>query len=291
MSDSTIKKQLLKFIFKVGIDLDTLVFILNHDSEKIKSWFTEADNFSINQALLNQLSNFFKITEEQILSGDYNTKTLRFIYFGKKLSLDPPDKYKEYSHSKTRTSAHILKYLSLTRGQHFSDNLIQSFDISPTFFDSLDNNINLLFFIELLEKVKPILTKKEYDQLGGLLFLGIKNSGLGKEFASKDNYYSCYNTLIQNLSLFDNNFIYKTHLTPERLVFQARLNNETIEPLRIENERLLNITNYRKTLLEWIPYLSQLAPLESKINKCITQGDSYTEYEFVLPKSNNLFLL
>ncbi|MCH2533558.1 MAG: hypothetical protein MK008_03850 [Bdellovibrionales bacterium] len=289
MSDK--KRQILKFIFKVGIDLKTLVYILEYDVNKIKAWFTNVHDNSLNEALLKQLTNFFKITEDQILLEKYNCKNLRFIYFGKKFDTEPPEKYKEYSYSKTRTSAHILKYLSLTRGQHFSDDLIQSFNISPTFFDSLDNEINLVFFIELLEKVKPLISQKEYNQLGCLLFLGIKNSTLGKEFASKNNYYSCYNTLIKNLNLFDNNFIYNTQLTPEKLIFQARLNNENIEPLNIDNQRLSNITFYRKTLLEWIPYLSELAPLQSKINKCITQGDSYTEYEFELPKAHSLFLL
>lgn len=291
MSMSDEKKQLLKFIFKVGIDLKTLVYILDYDANKIKAWFTNINDHSLNTTLLKQLANFFQVTEDQILLEKYNPKSLRFIYFGNQFDTDPPEKYKICSHSKTRTSAHILKYLSLTRGQHFADDLIQSFNISPTFFDSLDNEINLVFFIELLEKVKPLISKKEYDQLGGLLFLGIKNSVLGKEFASKNNYYSCYNTLIKNLNLFDNNFIYNTQLTPKKLIFQARLNNENIEPLMIDNERLTNITNYRKTLLEWIPYLSELAPLQSKINKCITQGDSCTEYEFELPKTQSLFLI
>lgn len=285
------KKQLLKLIYKIGIDLESLVFILGCNSNKIKQWFTNNETYELNEPLLTQLTIYFQITEDQILEESYNTKHLRSKYFGKKIKLDPPEKYKQYSFSNTRTSAHILKYLSLTRGQHFSDDLIQSFDLSPCFFDNLDNKINLIFFIELLEKVKPLLTKKEFKQLGAVLFLGIKNSSLGEKFLKNNNYYSCYSTLIENLNLFDSNFIYKTELTPSKLIFQATLNKKNIEPLNIKTQRLANITNYRKTLLEWIPYLSQLAPLKAQVNSCVTQGDAFTEYEFELPKANNLFII
>ena len=162
MNSAETKKQLLKFIFKVGIDLKTLVYILDYDVDKIKAWFTDISDQSLNNPMLKQLTSFFQITEDQILLEKYNPKSLRFIYFDNKFENEPPEKYKLHSYSKTRTSAHILKFLSLTRGQHFSDDLIQSFNISPTFFDSLDNEINLVFFIELLEKVKPLITKKEY---------------------------------------------------------------------------------------------------------------------------------
>lgn len=278
-----ISKAVRHLIGSVGLPLGQSAEALGMTPSEFMEWWS-LEHQPLEYSHLHNLSQYLHIDDDSIVSGNLEYSLVRQRIFSSDLAL--PKRYQECAFSFTRSTAHIIKYLQVSRGQHFSDRIVQNLNVNPRLFESLDNKISILFFIDLMRILvaEPSVTKDEFDFLSSTIFLTLSETSLGHQFKEQSTYYDCYRVLVENLHLFDNNFIYTPQLNKNSFVFIARLNHERIGPLNLKPENIQHILQYKKRLIGWFPYLSNLAPLTVCERRCITRGDAWIEQVVEFPR-------
>lgn len=273
-----------QLILDTGLPLNRAPDALGMTSSDFMQWWSSKGKLKSQDLKFKEFAQFFGITEDQILSRNYDPGLLRSRIFQNPLSL--PEKYSVNQFSFVRTSAHIFKYLILTRGQHFADTIAFKLNISPLLYQNLNNRISLNYFLDLLEMLeKHGFTQKELDTLSGVLFLGLAESDLFNEFKKSTSYYECYETLANNLKMFDQNFIYESELDRSKYVMKTLLPYENHNHFRWSEAQINKLHRYRQLLVGWFPYLCGLPPVIPKVSHKLVPEGIQTECAVTFPKS------
>lgn len=248
------------FIKDVGLPFNKAPEALGLKSSDFLNWWSGNNPQLVQSNHLSTLSQFLRIDEDDIVERTYNKDLVRSVFFTGSAVL--PEKYSQNQFSYLRSSAHIIKFLTLSRGQHFSDMIMQKMNIGPLIYANLDNKISLNYFIDLLELLAEHgLKQDELDSLACVLFLSLGDTPLGQKFKKAKTYYESYEVLAQNIHLFDSNFTYNFELDRKHIQLQAVLyfdNHPHIDWSRTNINRLLR---YRRFLIGWFPYMANLAPI------------------------------
>ena len=213
------------FIKDVGLPFNRAPEALGVKSTDFMNWWAGNDPKLIKYRELISLSQFLNIDENTIIDGSYDKQFVRSLLF-----VDPqtlPEKYSLNQFSYMRTSAHIMKFLTLTRGQHFSDLIMRKLNISPAIYGDLNNRISLNYFVDLLEVLAGYgLMQDELDNLACVMFLSLSDTPLGEKFKKATNYYDCYEIVANNVHLFDSNFVYTFDLDRKKIQLRSFLQYE-----------------------------------------------------------------
>jgi len=248
-----------KFIKDVGMPFNLGPEALGMKPSQFMQWMAGQDVF-IDRPQLTSLSQYLNLNEDSFVNGTYDKNLVRRRLFESSSAL--PEKYSQNQFSYVRSSAHIIKYLTLTRGQHFSDQILRSLNVSPLIYANIDNRISINYFVDLLDAIaKTDLSQTEIDSLAGMLFLGIEGTDLGDKFKEAETYYQCYEVLSQNITLFDSNFEYKFELDKDQVHIHSTFLFDKHFQEKWSLEKILRLERYRHLLSGWYPFLSKLAPV------------------------------
>ncbi|MEK6628994.1 MAG: hypothetical protein AABY53_10240 [Bdellovibrionota bacterium] len=253
-------EQVRSFIKDIGLPLNRAPEALGVKSSDFLSWWSGHQPQLIESKQLISLGRFLNIDEDQIVTGTYDKTHVRAVLFGGPLVL--PDKYSKNQFSYLRSSAHVIKFLTLTRGQHFSDMIMRKLNVSPLIYSDQNNKISLNYFMDLLELLSQNgLTQDELDSLACVLFLSLGETTLGKKFKNAKTYYECYEILAQNIHLFDSNFDYSFELDQVRCKISANLHFDNHSHIDWAKARVNKLFRYRIFFVAWLPYLAKLSPV------------------------------
>lgn len=283
-------KLIMKFIKDVGMPFNLGPEALGIKASEFMQWISGKE-ILIGQPHLISLAQYLNLNEDCILDGTYDKDLIRKRLFGTVDAL--PEKYSQNQFSYSRSSAHIPKYLTLTRGQHFSDMILRKLNISPLLYSNLNNHVSINYFMDLLETLAESgLSEKELDNLAGVLFLAIEDTALGLKFKKAQTYYECYEILSQSSQLFDCNFSYNFDLDRNQVRIESFLEYGKHFHINWSIAKLNRLIRYRHILMGWFPYLSKLPPIlpEHKVEYC--EGGLKTTYtiKFAEMTSSLLYL-
>ncbi|OQW53404.1 MAG: hypothetical protein A4S09_07330 [Proteobacteria bacterium SG_bin7] len=253
-----------KLIMDVGLPLNRAPDALGLTPKEFLRWWSNSSRVKLPRRAMTSLASFLKIDEKQIAEQNYSKENIRTTLFGGSYIL--PERYSVNRFSHLRSSAHIAKYISLTRGQHFCDKIMTSLGVPLLLYRDLEETISLNYFIDLLDILgKNGFSENELESLACLLFLGIENTDLGKKFSAARSYAECYDVLAKNIYSFDSNFIYASDLDTTRYILKAYLPYDRHYHFNIDHEHVTRLFRYRQTLIGWFPYLARLVPIRPMV--------------------------
>lgn len=248
------------FIVDIGLPLVKASEGLGVSSDDFMKWWAGTAPRTIKDKQLLSLAQYFTIDENQIINKSYDKNFVRSQFLtGSKLL---PEKYAKNKFSYLRSSAHIIKFLNLTRGQAFSDMILRKMNVFPLIYDDLNNRISLNYFMDLLDTLAENgLTQIELDSLCCMLFLTLQHTPLGEKFRKARTYFECYEVVANNVHLFDNNFVYSFDLDNRGIKIQAFLQYESHTHIQWTQGRMDRLLRYRQILVGCYAYLSNLTPI------------------------------
>lgn len=250
-----------EFIKDIGMPLNKAASAIGVKPQDFLDWWVgkKTTNKLIHQKGIERLSSFLNISEDSVFQKNYSKELLRKRLFENPLEL--PEKYSTKSYSFLRSSAHIIKYITLSRGQHFTDQLLQKLDLSPLIYDDTQNKINIKYFIDLLETLKATgFPQSELDFIASLLFLSVNGTRFHSDFLKASNYQDCFIAFAQNISNLESNFEYQLDIDSKNFKIVTTLHFENHHDLdnSISFDTLLR---YRTICLSWFPRLSNFLPI------------------------------
>lgn len=252
-----------KLIVDIGLPLNQAPDALGLASKKFLHWWSNP-RIKLASGSLTTLASFLNIDEDEIRNQSYDKENIRTTLFGGTFLL--PQNYSTNRFSHVRSSAHIAKYVALTRGQHFCDKIMASLGVPLLLYRDLNETISLNYFIDLLDILgKNGFSENELESLACLLFLGIEDTALGKKFAAARSYAECYEVLAKNIYSFDSNFIYTSDLDTTQYILKAYLPYERHCHFNLDSDAVTRLLRYRRTLIGWFPYLARLVPIRPMV--------------------------
>lgn len=245
-------------------------------------WSNEKSTLKIGHEPFSRITEMVGIDENKLFTGTYDRDLARKRLLGDFQAL--PARYQENQNSFIRTSAHIIRYIVLTRGQYFADQVLYSLSVSPLIYQELGTQkINLTYFADLLEILTQRgFTQEELDTLASVIFLSLQETKLGQSFGESENFHDIYSTLAKNFDYFDTNFEYKSHFVGKKYVLTTTLDLAQHELLKESPENIRRLMRYRHILLAWFPYLAGLTPLFPKTELLRFSDVVEMQYEFDL---------
>lgn len=281
-TDTDESTRLREVIREIGMPLRKLPDIISMNFEDSLSWWSnEATPLQNSVSPFTQITSMIGIDENQLFMGTYDRDLARKRMLGDYASL--PQRYLESQYSFLITSDHIIRYMTLTRGQYFTDQVLYSLNVSPLIYSDLTAKINLTYFADLLEILtKRGFTQKEMDTLASVMFLSLRKTALGKSFERAEDMNDIYSTLAKNYDCFDSNFEYKSEFVGKKYILKTVMHLNPHEQLKSNPASLKRLMRYRHILLAWFPYLAGMSPLFPK-----AELESYSDvvemkYEFDL---------
>lgn len=274
--------RLRELILEIGLPLIRLREVLEQSSEECLAWWSNQNHdLNIDHKPFGRFSKMVSIDENQLFMGTYDRKLARKRIAGDMTSL--PERYLENQNSFVRTSDHILRYVVLTRGQHFADQVLYKLNVSPLLYDNLDTKINLTYFADLLETLQRNgFTQDEMDTLASVMFLSLQDTPLGNRFKSSENFFDIYETLSKNYNQFDSNFEYQSRFVGKKYYLKTRLPMDQHSELQESPEKIQRLMRYRHILSAWFPFLAGMSPVFPKVEFQKRSGIIEVEYEFDL---------
>jgi len=270
-----------ELVHELGLPLKKLPQIMSLKHEQVLAWWSNQLNVKISDQHFSRMMDLLAINENQLYTGTYDRELARKRVFGDYTSL--PSRYEENKNSFVRTSAHIIRYITLTRGQWFADQVVSSLNVSPLLYNDLNSQINLTYFADLLETLAKLgFTKDELDTLASVNFLTLSQSQLGKQFQQAENYFDIYKTLAESFHYFDSNFEYKSEFVGKKYILKTTLPLDQHEALKDDRQTMDRLVRYRHILLAWFPYLGGMAPLFPKADVSFGSGTVEMRYEIDL---------
>jgi transcriptional regulator with XRE-family HTH domain len=277
--------QLRQLIRQTGMPLARFAEASGRKNESILDWWNGAGE-SLDYSNMNSLSQYLGVSIEDLMYGRCSTQLVRQRIFSGPQSL--PEAFAKNASSFTRTSAHIVDYLSMMYGRHFVDRILLNLNIHPLIFDDLDNRINLSFFITFLNELsRQGMTDGEITSLACYLFLRIQNTPIGNKFAAAKTYEESYLVLMNDVTHFESNFEYKFEIDPQRIRIIAKPTEAQLFLTSLQPQAYGRLFAYRRKAFGWFPLLSRLAPLNLRMSKCVLRGDRETIYEADFPASES----
>lgn len=275
--------RLRELVREIGLPLRRLPDVIDMKHEDCLAWWSnETSSVKIDHKPFARITEMVAIDENQLFTGNYDKNLARRRLIGDYQAL--PERYLENQNSFVRTSEHIIRYIVLTRGQHFADQILYSLNISPLIYQlSNDQKINLTYFADLLEKLSQYgFSQDELDTLASVIYLSMKETKLGKLISTSESFHDVYSTLAKNFDYFDTNFEYKSQFSGKKYYLTTTLDLNQHKMLKDSPERVLRLMRYRHILLAWFPYLAGLTPLFAKTELDCSTNTVEMHYELDL---------
>lgn len=248
------------FIFDIGMPLNKVPEALSLSAGDFMNWWAGRNDNLVQYCNLLSLSHYLSINPEHIIEKTYDKNYIRSSLLSSFNEL--PEQYSENQYSYVRSSAHIIKLITMSRGQYFCDNILKSMKVNPLLYQDLNNKISLNFFVDLLEKLAEAgFSQSELDLMACSMFLSLENTPLGQRFRQARSYYDCYEIVANNMFLFDSNFEYSFELKNNCFEVKAFLNFDKHYHVNWKALSLERIMRYRFLAVGWFPYLSNLPPI------------------------------
>lgn len=275
-------QRLREVIREIGLPLRRLQEVILLKPEDCLAWWSGNDlNLKLGASPFTRLKEMVSIDENQLFTGNYDRNLARKRLLGDFRSL--PERYQENQNSFLRTSAHIIRYIVLTRGQYFADQILYSLNISPLIYQDLNARINLTFFADLLEVLeKNQFSQEELDTLASVIFLSLQETSLGQSLSASEDFFDIYETLAKNFDYFDSNFEYKSRFVGKKYILKTVLPLEQHTLLKESPQNIQRLMRYRHILLAWFPYLAGMTPLFPKTEFLKCSDVVEMQYEFDL---------
>ena len=284
------EESVKKFILDVGLPLNQVPTALGVTSKDFMNWWSGLNPALIQTRELQSLGQYLNIDEAEIVQKSYDKTLIRARIFHGMETL--PERYAQNQFSYLRSSAHILKYLRLTRGQSFSDSVLRKLNVSPVLYDNLNNRISLNYFMDLLEALSESgFDQHELDNVACVLFLSLEFTPLGEKFKNARTHFECYEVLANNVQLFDSNYLYTFDIDRTRICIRSFLHFDNHPHIDWSQARIDRLLRYRRVLIGCYPFLSKLTPIfpEVKVERSkYGIGETYT-IKFDGSGSNRLF--
>lgn len=277
-------ERLRGIIREVGLPLRRLTDIVSGSPQQCLAWWSQlSNNIHINEKHFHNLSTLLGINENELFTGTYDKNLARKRIFEDYKTL--PDRYLENQNSFLRTSSHIYKYMVLTRGQFFADQILTGMNLPPIIYQDSNQTINLTYFADLLDALsKNGFSNDEMDMLGSSIFLSLQDTSLGHQFKNSENLFDVYSTLAENFNYFDSNFDYKNEFIRKKYILTTTLPLDEHSTLIKRPESLQRLMRYRNILLAWFPYLAGMSPLFPKVEVVASKDIYQIRYELTLDK-------
>lgn len=275
--------RLRELIREIGLPLRRLQDVIAMKPEDCLTWWSdESSSIKINSEPFTRLMQMVGIDENKLFLGTYDQPLARRRLLGDFKSL--PERYQENQNSYLRTSSHIIRYIVLTRGQAFADQVLYSMSVSPLIYDDVSVKINLTYFADLLETLaQKGFTQEELDTLASVIFLSLQGTALGETFSASENHFDVYKTLAKNFDYFDTNFDYKSQFVGKKYILKTTLPLDEHSFLKGDKDKVMRLMRYRRILSAWFPYLAGMTPLFPKAELVRFSGNVVEmKYEFDL---------
>lgn len=270
---------LYSFIVDVGFPLNKAPVALSLSSTDFLNWWSRNSEYKfIKNKNISSMAQYLSIDESLIFQGNYNKELIRKRLFENPIEI--PNQYANNSFSFLRSSAHIVKYITLLKGQHNADKILRKLNISPLIYTNLDNKINIKYFIDLLEILHQNgFMQDDLDTMASLILMGIQGSGLHKEYLKAKNYYDCYCTFAKTINQLESNFEYSADISRKQFRLTTHFYFDKHDKL-VQNTSFDRLLRYRQLFLGWIPRLSNLHPLLPRTEVVAT--DNYIKEIFTV---------
>jgi len=276
-------QRLRELVREIGLPLSRLQEIIALKSEDCLAWWSNHDHkVQVASSAFSGLAKIVGLNEDQLFKGNYDRELARKRLLGDFRSL--PARYQENQNSFLRTSAHIIRYVVLTRGQAFADQILYNMNVSPLIYQDLNAQINLTYFADLLDVlVKKGFSQEELDTLASVIFLSLQETKLGQCFQAAESPFDVYTTLAKNFDYFDSNFEYKSHFAGKSYILKTVLPLDQHASLKGSPQKIMQLMRYRRILAAWFPFLAGMAPLFPKAKLLKFSSDIVeVQYEFDL---------
>lgn len=275
-------ERLRELVREIGMPLRRLPDVISLKPEDCLTWWSDKDSdLKIGHTHFNRMAQITAIDENLLFNGNYDRTLARKRLLGDYDSL--PERYLHNQNSYLRTSAHIMRYIVLTRGQYFADQIFYSLNVSPLIYDNPVAKINLTYFADLLEVLeKTHFSQEELDTLASVIFLSLQETALGKNFGESENLFEVYQTLAKNFDYFDSNFEYKSSFVGKKYILTTTLPLNEHSMLKESPQNVQRLMRYRHILLAWFPYLAGMTPLFPKTELAQWTDVVEMKYEFDL---------
>lgn len=274
--------RLRELVREIGLPLSRLQDVISLKPEDCLNWWCNKDiKLPIGYQPFSRLTEIVGIDENCLFTGNYDRNLARKRLLGDYRSL--PARYQENQNSFLRTSAHIIRYIVLTRGQYFADQVLYSLNVSPMIYQDLNTQINLTYFADLLETLdKKGFSQEELDTLASVIFLSLQETALGQSFGVSETFFDIYTTLAKNFNYFDSNFEYKSRFVGKKYILKTILPLDQHSLLKENPQNIQRLMRYRHILLAWFPYLAGMTPLFPKMEFLRLSDVVEMQYEFDL---------
>lgn len=274
--------RLRSLIVELGLPLRRLQDILDLSLENCLAWWAQRiGDDQIKSVHIERLAQLLGINANELFIGSYDVDLARKRILGDYGAL--PSRYLENPNSYVRTSEHIYKYIVLTRGQRFADNVMAKLNVSPLIYQETGRLINLVYFADLLETLSHCgFSQNELDNLASVIFLSLQDTPLGSKFEESESFFDIYSTLSKNFDYFDSNFEYQSEFVGKKFILKTTLPLNQHEGLRHHPSKIQTLLRYRHILLAWFPYLAGMIPLFPKAESEIKTDCIHTRYELLL---------
>lgn len=278
-------ERLRQLVRELGLPLRRLPEVISLGREQCLSWWSQCnEDFKVTEQHFMRLASVVGIDENQLFTGTYDRDLARRRILGDYNSL--PVRYQENQNSFLRTSAHIFRYMVLTRGQWFADQVLSSLNVSPLIYQNTDQLINLTYFADLLQSLSQRgFSQNEMDTLASVIFLSLQETQLGQRFEESKDFFDVYSTLAANYDYFDSNFKYKSKFVGKKYKLKTILPLDQHSSLKGYPENIQRLMRYRHILLAWFPYLGGMTPLFPKAEIIRFSDVVEVQYEFSLERS------
>lgn len=274
--------RLRELVREIGLPLRKLQEIISLKHEDCLAWWSNKEiQLKSPRMSYQRLTALVGIDENLLFTGQYDRDLARKRMLGDHCSL--PGRYQENQNSFLRTSAHIIHYITLTRGQLYADQILFSLNVSPLVYQDLNTKINLIYFADLLEALAQRgFSQDELDTLASVIFLSLSETPLGQKFSTSESVFDIYATLAKNFDYFDSNFEYKSQFVGKKYILKTLLPLNEQPLLRAQPENIQRLMRYRHILLAWFPYLAGKSPVFPKTKVLRVSDVVEMQYEFDL---------
>lgn len=275
--------RLRSLVSETGIPLRYLPHILEVSSEESLAWWSKRLKLPVSETEFQRLESLISIDDDLLISGNYDVALARRRAMGDVAAL--PERYATNPNSYLRTSYHIYKYLVLTRGQHFADQILYRMNVSPRIYENLATKVNLTYFVDLLDQLSLAgLSKVEMDSLSSVMFLTMHETQIGRIVGQAESAHDVYRLLSQSFEFFDTNFDYRSHFHGKKYILETVLPLSHHQDISQNAEGMQRLMRYRQILLAWFPYLAGMNPLYPATEFEIQTDRLVTRYEINLER-------
>jgi hypothetical protein len=264
--------QVRQFVKDSGISLKEFKSLTGLSSSQVMRWFSGEDHL-LKQKHVSNLEAGLCTTLEGLRSKKILNKCFYENFRGERIAVS--EQYVEEARSYVRSSSHVVKYLELLFGKERIRCILKEMSVHRAYFDELDNKINILFFVDLLEKCRRLgLSKKELRMVAGAMFLSIEGTESEKLFKKCNSHTEAYLNIKEIVNKFDTNFYYDFNVGEKEVVMFSEPHESVVSLL--EKRCLDYLFYYRLQIFGSVIKLCGVSDIELELDKKCSATD-YTQ--------------